>query len=83
MCDNFVADRSCAPIARPFRAMETRASTFLSRSIGQLEKHTRATGSGNCKYILANASATVFASTAALEYYANELFIDHEKIFLS
>jgi hypothetical protein len=31
--------------------------------------------------IFANATATVFASVAALESYANELFIDHEKVF--
>jgi hypothetical protein len=31
--------------------------------------------------IFANATATVLASVAALESYANELLIDHEKVF--
>ena len=54
----------------------------FSRRVGELEaEHSGKTFGEFWNDIFASATATVFASTAALESYANELFIDHEKVF--
>jgi hypothetical protein len=58
------------------------SAASFSRCVGKLEaEHTGKTFGEFWSDIFANATATVFTSIAALESYANELFIDHEKVF--
>jgi hypothetical protein len=58
------------------------SAASFSRRVGQLEaEHSGKRFGEFWNDIFANATATVFASIAALESYANELFIDHEKVF--
>lgn len=58
------------------------SAASFSRRVGDLEAAHAGKEFGEFwNDIFANATATVFASVAALESYANELFIDHEKVF--
>jgi len=58
------------------------SAALLSRRLGELEaEHTGEEFGEFWHEIFANASGAVFASVAALESYANELFIDHESVF--
>jgi len=58
------------------------SAASFSRRIGELEAEHGGKEFGEFwNDIFASATATVFASIAALESYANELFIDHEKVF--
>ncbi len=58
------------------------SAAFFSRRVGELEaEHSGKEFGEFWSDIFASATATVFASIAALESYANELFIDHEKVF--
>lgn len=53
-----------------------------SRRVGDLEQEHSTEDFGEFwNEIFASASAAVFTSVAALESYANELFIDHKRVF--
>lgn len=58
------------------------SAAVLCRRVGELEAEHAGKEFGEFWHnIFANASGAVFASVAALESYANELFIDHKTIF--
>ena len=58
------------------------SAASFSRRLGKLEaEHSGKEFGEFWNDIFAHGTATVFASIAGLEAYANELFIDHEKVF--
>ena len=58
------------------------SAAVLCRKVGELESSNQGKEFGEFWHeILANASGALFTAVAALESYANELFIDHEKNF--
>ncbi|MEN8260512.1 MAG: hypothetical protein ABFS02_07985 [Pseudomonadota bacterium] len=58
------------------------SAASFSRCVGELEaEHSGKEFGEFWRDIFANSTAAVFASIAALESYANELFIDHERVF--
>lgn len=58
------------------------SAAVLCRKVGELELAHQGKEFGEFWHdILANASGALFTTVAALESYANELFIDHETIF--
>jgi len=58
------------------------SAALMCRNVGELERANKDKDFGNFwEDILANASAALFTSVAALESYANELFVDHKSIF--
>ncbi len=58
------------------------SAASFSRRVGELEaEHTNKEFGEFWNDIFANATAAVFASVAALESYANELFIEHKTVF--
>jgi len=58
------------------------SAAALCRKVGELESSNQGKIFGEFWHeILANASGALFTAVAALESYANELFIDHEKNF--
>jgi hypothetical protein len=58
------------------------SAAILCRRVGELEHANAGQQFGEFWHdIFANASGAVFAAVAALESYANELFIDHKTVF--
>ncbi|TFW09446.1 hypothetical protein E4K72_05885 [Oxalobacteraceae bacterium OM1] len=58
------------------------SAASLSRRVGELEtKHANEELGEFWRDIFASACGAVFAATASLESYANELFIDHATVF--
>lgn len=58
------------------------SAAVLSRRVGELEEEYAGSEFGAFWHpVFANASGTIFAAVAALESYANELFIDHKSVF--
>jgi hypothetical protein len=65
-----------------FAVVHLLSAASFSRRVGDLEKeHRGETFGAFCEEILAYASATIFATVAGLEAYANELFVDHATTF--
>ena len=58
------------------------AAASFSRAVGKLESDNKGRPFGDFfEDIQSNAIATVLTATAALESYANELFVDHATVF--
>jgi hypothetical protein len=58
------------------------SAAFFSRRLGKLESENAGKQFGAFwDEIFAQSSAVVFAAVAALEAYANEMFIDHREVF--
>jgi len=58
------------------------SAAFFSRRLGELESENAGKQFGAFwDEIFAQSSAVVFAAVAALEAYANEMFIDHSEVF--
>ncbi|PZQ76038.1 MAG: hypothetical protein DI563_08000 [Variovorax paradoxus] len=58
------------------------AGALFSRAVGAIEAANRGRPFGPFwDELQPNAVATIFATVAGLEAYANELFVDHEKVF--
>ncbi|MEQ1814800.1 MAG: hypothetical protein ABL860_10185 [Candidatus Nitrotoga sp.] len=58
------------------------SAAHLCRKVGELEYANQGNDFGEFWHdILANASGALFTAVAAVESYANELFVDHEIIF--
>lgn len=58
------------------------SASFFSRRLGEIESENAGKAFGAFwDELFAQASAVVFSAVAALEAYANELFIDHSKVF--
>ena len=58
------------------------AAASFSRAVGKLQSDNQARPFGDFfEDIQSNAIATVLTATAALESYANELFVDHSTVF--
>ena len=77
-----ITDSFTADVRSNFSIAHLLSATMFSRAVGALEAENEGKIFGDFwEDILANAIATVFTSVAALESYANELFVDHAIVF--